>query len=173
MNMIRIATGVLLCAAGTAPAHVVLERKTAQAGSYYKATFMVGHGCEGSPTTGIDIEMPEPMAVVKPMPKSGWTLATQSAPAPSGMSLHGRPVSEVVNRVSWKGGSLDDARYDEFVVLLQLPKRDGYLYFKVIQQCANGSNAWIEVPIVGQTGRLKMPAAMLELQPAAPAGHHH
>ncbi|MBX3665944.1 MAG: YcnI family protein [Burkholderiales bacterium] len=163
----------LLLAATLAQAHVVLEQKSAIAGSYYKATFMVGHGCGGSPTTGIEIEMPEAMAVVKPMPKPGWKLVTQSAPAPAGMSLHGRTVAEVVTRVSWRGGPLEDAHYDEFVVLLQLPKREGPLYFKVVQRCGSGRNDWVEVPEVGRTGRFRMPAAVLELQPAAPTHHRH
>lgn len=163
----------LMLGAPLAQAHVVLEQKSAVAGSYYKASFMVGHGCGGSPTTGIEIELPGVMAAVKPMPKPGWALTTQSAPAPVGLSLHGRPVTEVVTRVSWRGGVLDDAHYDEFVMLLQLPKREGPLYFRVIQQCTGGRNDWVEVPVAGQGGRLKMPAAVLELKPAAEAHHHH
>lgn len=162
----------LMLAASCVHAHVVLEQKSATAGSYYKATFMVGHGCEGSPTTGIEIEMPEVMAVVKPMPKPGWQLATQTAMLATPMSLHGRPVTETVSHVVWKGGSLPDGHYDEFVLLLQLPKRGGPLYFKVVQICEIGRNDWVEIPSVGRTGRLKMPAAVLELQPAAVVHHH-
>lgn len=162
----------LLFAAPGVHAHIVLEQKSATAGSYHKATFMVGHGCDGSPTTGIDIEMPEPMAVVKPMPKPGWQLATQTAPLATPMSLHGRPITEAVSRVTWRGGPLPDGHYDEFVLLLQLPKRTGPLYFKVAQSCESGRSDWVEIPATGQGGRLKLPAPVLELQPAA-AAHHH
>ena len=157
---------------GAAHAHIVLEQKSAVAGSYYKATFMVGHGCDGSPTTGIDIEMPEPMAVVKPMPKPGWQLETQAAPLVAPLSLHGRPLTETVNRVTWRNGLLSDSHYDEFVLLLQLPNRSGPLYFKVVQQCASGRNDWVEMPVAGQGRRLTLPAAVLDVQPA-PAAHHH
>jgi uncharacterized protein YcnI len=162
----------LLLAALNVNAHVVLEQKSATAGSYYKATFMVGHGCNGSPTTAIEIEMPEPMAVVKPMPKHGWQVITSSAPLATPMTLHGRPISETVSRVIWRGGPLADGHYDEFVMLLQLPKRGGRLYFKVMQSCEAGRNDWVEMPAAGQSGRLKSPAAVLELQPAASAHHH-
>lgn len=162
----------LLLAAASVHAHIVLEQKSAIAGSYHKVTFMVGHGCDGSPTTGIDIEMPEPMAVVKPMPKPGWQLSTQTAPLAAPMSLHGRPITETVSRVSWKGGPLPDGHYDEFTVLLQLPKRSGPLYFKVAQLCENGRSDWVEIPAAGQSGRLKLPAPVLDVQPAAPAHHH-
>lgn len=162
----------LLFAAPGVHAHIVLEQKSATAGSYYKATFMVGHGCDGSPTTGIDIETPEAMAVVKPMPKAGWQLATQTSPLAVPMSLHGRPVTQTVSRVSWTGGSLSDSHYDEFVLLLQLPERSGPLYFKVMQSCENGRSDWVETPAAGRGGRLKWPAPVLELQPAAPVHHH-
>lgn len=162
----------ILFVAVKAQAHVVLEQKTASAGSYYKATFMVGHGCNGSPTTGIEIEMPEAMAVVKPMPKPGWQLTTQTTALTTPMSLHGRPITETVSRVGWKGGPLADGHYDEFVVLLQLPKRSGPLYFKVAQSCESGRNDWAEIPAAGQMQRLKLPAAVLDVQPATPAHHH-
>ncbi len=162
----------LLLAALSAHAHIVLEQKTATAGSYYKATFMVGHGCDGLPTTGIEIEMPEPMAVVKPMPKPGWQLTTQTAPLAVPMSLHGQPVTETVNRVAWRGGSLPDGHYDEFVLLLQLPLRTGPLYFKVGQSCETGRSDWVEIPAAGQAGRLKLPAPVLDVQSAASAHHH-
>lgn len=152
-------------------AHIVLEHKSATAGSYYKATFMVGHGCDGSPTTGIEIEMPEAMAVVKPKPKPGWQVTTQTMPQAIPMSLHGRPVKEIVNRVIWHGGPLPDGHYDEFVVLMQLPNRAGRLHFKVVQHCETGRSDWIEIPAMG-TEHLKLPAPVLELQPAAPIPHH-
>jgi uncharacterized protein YcnI len=164
---------LLLLVVTNGHAHIVLEQKSAMAGSYHKATFMVGHGCDGSPTIGIDIEMPEPMAVVKPMPKAGWQLSTKTAPLAVPMSLHGRPITETVSRVSWKGGPLADGHYDEFVLLLQLPKRTGPLYFKVAQLCESGRSDWVEIPATGQGGRLKLPAPVLDVQPAAPAHHHH
>lgn len=173
LNYIKLffVTSLSLVAAN-AHAHIVLEQKSATAGSYHKATFMVGHGCDGSPTTGIEVEMPEPMAVAKPMPKPGWQLTTQTVPLAVPMSLHGRPVTETVSRVLWKGGPLADGHYDEFVLLLQLPQRRGPLYFKVAQICEKGRSDWVEIPAPGAGGRLKMPAPVLELQPAAPAHHH-
>lgn len=172
MKVINVITGLLLCAAGPACAHIVLEQKSAPAGSYYKATFMVGHGCEGSPTTGITIDLPVAMVVVKPMPKSGWQLATETMPPPQPMTLHGRAVEQVVRRVQWQGGNLADAHYDEFVLLLQLPAQAGPLYFKVLQQCAAGRSEWTQIPQPGG-GRLPYPAAVLEVLPVAPPKHHH
>ena len=40
-------------------AHVVLEKREAAVGSYYKAVFQVAHGCEGSPTVGLEVTIPD------------------------------------------------------------------------------------------------------------------
>ncbi len=41
----------LALSATAAFSHVVLETRSAPAGSAYKAVFQVGHGCQGSATT--------------------------------------------------------------------------------------------------------------------------
>ena len=64
---------------GLAQAHVVLQDPAAAAGAGYRATFTVGHGCEGTATTAIRVSIPEGFQGAKPMPKPGWTLAIRSA----------------------------------------------------------------------------------------------
>jgi uncharacterized protein YcnI len=67
---------ILLVAIATAPAsaHVTLEKRQAAVGSYYKAVFAVPHGCAGSATVKIRVQVPEGVIGIKPMPKPGWTL---------------------------------------------------------------------------------------------------
>lgn len=157
--------------ASSASAHVVLENREAPAGSYYKATFRVGHGCKGSPTTQIKITLPEGVNTAKPQPKSGWTYAAVKAPAaPAGEHAghnHGEPVVERTAVATWTGGPLGDDQYDEFVLLLKLPDAPGTtLYFPVEQTCVEGVNNWVEIPAPGQSLRdLKSPAAALKLTP--------
>ncbi len=38
------------------------------------------HGCGSAATTGITVSIPEGVVNVKPQPKPGWTLATQTGP---------------------------------------------------------------------------------------------
>lgn len=155
-----------------ADAHVVLEQKSAPAASYYKATFMVGHGCEGSPTTSIRIAIPPGVIAVKPMPKTGWMLRTRIESLNPPQELHGKPVTEAVAEVSWDGGNLADSNYDEFVMLMRLPADPGKLYFKAIQGCEQGENRWEQIPEAGRTTRdYRYPAAVLDVLPA-PGAHH-
>jgi uncharacterized protein YcnI len=58
-----------------ANAHVTLEYQVANAGSGYKATFRVGHGCGESPTREIAVTLPSGVEGAKPMPKAGCTIA--------------------------------------------------------------------------------------------------
>ena len=75
-NMSKRSCLILVAAltASPAAAHITLETKQATVGSYYKAVFAVPHGCKGSPTVKIRVQIPEGVIGVKPMPKAGWTV---------------------------------------------------------------------------------------------------
>jgi uncharacterized protein YcnI len=155
-------------------AHVVLEQKTAEAGSYYKATLRVGHGCKGSATTSIQVMLPEGFRGAKPMPKPGWTIAAPKVKLAQPYQSHGKTVDEDVNTITWSGGPLPDAFYDEFVLFGKLPAKPGTIHFKVLQQCESGSNPWMEIPAPG--AKAEFPAAALELtapKASEHAGHRH
>lgn len=174
--MLRPLTALLVLAAATAPAagHVTLERAETAPGAY-KAVLRVPHGCGREPTTGITVTIPEGVHSVKPQPKPGWTLATTQRPYQRAYVNHGREVKEGVTQISWSGGSLPDAHYDEFVFVGQVDASvasAGVVYFPVVQTCASGENRWVEVPVAGSPTRLAAPAPTLRIlasTPAAPA----
>jgi uncharacterized protein YcnI len=154
--------------ASVADAHVTLEQATAIAGSYHKVVLQVPHGCKGSPTTAIRVRIPDGVAGAKPQPKAGWTLALKRTKLPRPIDAgHGRTVDEVVSEIAWSGGSLDDAEFDEFKVMLKLPDRPGTtLYLPVVQECREGVMRWIEVPSDAKpAARLEAPAPALRLVP--------
>ena len=138
-----------LFAAPLAHAHITVAPATAPAGAYQTLVFKVGHGCAGSATTGITVQLPEGVTA-KPMPKPGWTIAL----AP--------------REISWRGGPLPDAYYDEFTLQAKLPDAPGRLVFKVGQQCEKGRMDWADVAPESKT-----PAPVLEVTPAAMPMHHH
>jgi len=77
-----IAFCALFSGAGAAFSHVTLQDGAAAAGASYRATFRVGHGCEGTPTTGIRVAIPAGFNGAQPMPKPGCTLYTQVGKLP-------------------------------------------------------------------------------------------
>ena len=157
-------------AACTAHAHIHLEYGVGNAGSSYKATFQLGHGCSGSATRQISVDIPPGVTGVRPMPKPGWTLELQRA-ASQGQA------PGAVTRVTWAARTpadvLPDSHYDEFVLVGRLPAAAGRIHWPVRQVCEQGRADWTEVPQAGQqAGELKLPAPALDVLPAA-GGHKH
>jgi len=152
--------------------HVTLERQEAPVGSSYKAVLRVPHGCAGSPTTAIRTRVPAGIIGVKPMPKPGWQLNTTTAKYPKPFMLRGAPVTEGVTEISWSGGKLADAHYDEFVFVGVIAEELGggqTIYFPVVQECEKGVHRWIEIPTgkhsQGHGEGSSEPAAALRLLP--------
>jgi periplasmic copper chaperone A len=142
-------------AASPAMAHITLEGKQASIGSSYKAVFAVPHGCAGSATIKIRVQIPEGVIGVKPMPKPGWNVESISGKYATEYESHGRKLSEGVKEVAWSGGKLSDQNYDEFVILTFLTdtlKPNTTLYFPVVQECEQGVSRWIDIPAEGQGG---------------------
>lgn len=164
----------LLTALGTASsasAHVFVESGPATVGASYRAVLAVPHGCSGSPTTRITVQIPEGMIAVKPMPKPGWLIETKTGPyAQSYDFMHGKKASEGIRQISWTG-KLDNGFYDEFVFSAYLPaslKTDTPLYLPTLQTCENGSEDWAQIPAAGENPHsLKSPAPMLHLAASA------
>jgi periplasmic copper chaperone A len=163
--MHRIAIALASLAAAAAQAHVVLEYKVAPAGSYYKASFQVGHGCGKSATRQVVVQVPEAVVSAHPQPKAGWTVAIDKA-------------GERATRITWtaKGDAdkLPSDFYDEFQLMAKLPAEPATLYWPVVQICDEGRAEWTQVPAAGQAASgLKSPAAVLEVLPNEGGGHKH
>jgi uncharacterized protein YcnI len=160
------ATTLVLAAAliaGPAAAHVTLDRSEMPADSYLRVALRVSHGCQGAATTGIRVQVPPELRGVRPMPHAGWTLTTVPGPAPAAGSHDAAPMPR---EISWQGGNLPDAHYDEFVLYIRTPAEPGAtLYFPVVQDCEGGKvTRWIERPT--QPGqRLTTPAYAVRIVP--------
>ena len=162
----------------TSFAHVVLGEPTAMASTSYRATLRVGHGCEGSPVTALQVTIPDGFSGAKPMPKAGWILITKRAKLAKPYTSHGKTISEDVTEISWTAASKDnwlpDAWYDEFVLHGGLPGNAGAMWFKVKQTCEKGSIDWAEIPAAGtSTKGMKYPAVLLEISESNLVVHQH
>ncbi|UBM11162.1 YcnI family protein [Cupriavidus metallidurans] len=173
MNIRTLLASLLIVAAPMASAHIVFEQKQAPAGSYYKGTLLVGHGCNGSATRAVTVTIPDGVQGVHPQPKPGWQLEIKRAKLAKPYTSHGKTIDEDVHTIRWFGNTLADEHFDEFRMLMKLPEQGGKLYFPVLQECESGKSEWTQIPADGQTMRdLKTPAAELEVLPPA-GGHVH
>jgi uncharacterized protein YcnI len=172
-----IAACALFACATAALSHVTLQDSAAAAGASYRAAFRVSHGCDGSPTTTLQVMIPPGFEGAQPMPKPGWTLYTKIGPLEAPYEAHGKRHTDGVLEVRWEANGIENALpaafYDEFVLRGTTPKKPGPLWFKVLQSCEQGVNAWVEVPASGSSTKgLKSPAALLEVLDVQPVGGH-
>jgi periplasmic copper chaperone A len=169
LKSLASAAAMLAVGAAAASAHVTLETQQAPVASIYKAVFRVPHGCKGSATVKVRVQIPEGVIAVKPMPKPGWALETVKGKYEKAYDYYGTPISEGVREVVWSGGRLPDEFYDEFIARIYLAgdlKADTTLYFPVVQECEQGGDRWIEIPAAGKTADdYEAPAPGLKLLP--------
>jgi uncharacterized protein YcnI len=148
------AAGLLtLGLAAPASAHVTITPSDTAAGAYTVLTFSVPHGCEGSPTTGITIQVPEEILSVTPTRHPFYdvekTMVTLDDPVED---AHGNSVTERVGEVTYTARTpLPDGERDAMELSLQLPDAAGEtLAFPVVQTCRQGETGWVETPAEGQ-----------------------
>jgi uncharacterized protein YcnI len=149
MRLLSI-VGTILLASSAARADVALDRYEAPQGEPLRTTIRVNGGCAGSATTAVRVRIPDGVTDVKPMPKTGWVLSTQ-------------PIRSGSVEISWSGGKLPDAWYDEFVFVATMPATPGKtLLFPVLQSCEQGEIDWSENPAISSV-RATRPAPYLLL----------
>ncbi|MGN6487475.1 MAG: YcnI family copper-binding membrane protein [Devosia sp.] len=156
-----------------AAAHISLTPPQADVGSTFKAVLGVGHGCAGAATTAIRVQIPEGFYNVKPMPKAGWELKTVTGPYATPFNNHGTTLTEGVTEISWSGGDLPDAYYDEFTfrgTFGSTLEAGGKFYFPVIQVCGSTEDAWIDT---SGDPEAELPAPALTLTQPEASAHHH
>ncbi|HWM73782.1 MAG TPA: YcnI family protein [Nocardioides sp.] len=170
------AAGLLtLGLAAPASAHVTVTPSDTAAGAFVVLTFSVPHGCEGSPTTGITIQVPEEILSVTPTRNPLYevekTMVQLDEPIEDS---HGNSVTERVGEVSYTTRTpLPDGERDAFELSLQLPDAAGEtLNFPVIQACEKGQTDWVETPAEGQDPEeLERPAPSVTITDATGDEH--
>jgi len=170
-----LAASFLVAATGPAHAHVTISPGEGTAGSYTVLTLSVPHGCEGSPTTRIAIEIPEPILSVTPTRNPLWQVRKVITKLDEPLTdTHGNEVTERVSQVVYTAKTpLPEGYRDAFELSLQLPDTPGEtLVFPVVQTCERGEAAWVQLPSDGQDAdELDAPAPAVVVMPAdaAPA----
>jgi uncharacterized protein YcnI len=143
-----------------ASAHVEVTPSSTSAGSYSLLTFSLGHGCDGSATTGITIDVPDTITSVTPTVNPGWDVT---------------PLTD--GQVSYTAQSpLADGLRTTFVLSLQIPEDASVgdtLAFPTLQSCEIGETDWAE-PIVEGEAEPAHPAPSLTVtESTGESGHDH
>jgi len=143
------AAALVVLVAGPASAHVDPDPLAVQAGTTATVAFGIEHGCDGSPTTKVEIQFPTGFTGIKPVDQTGWTSAV---------------AGQVV---TFSGGKLDAATKGDFAVAVTVPAAAGLQQIPVVQTCEKGDIQWIEIAKEG-AAEPEHPASPLKITAGAP-----
>jgi uncharacterized protein YcnI len=181
MRTKRVLIGAALAAlglflvAGPASAHVTIPG-TAPKGGYGIVTISVPNESDSASTVKLEVQLPKDVTIrsVRPQVKPGWTATvtkrTLDEPITGG---EGGDVTEVVDTVTWEGGSIGPGQFDTFSLSMgPLPDDVDELTIPAIQTYSDGEEvAWIEAtPASGEEP--EHPAPVLHLAAASADDHH-
>ncbi|ASD23326.1 sortase [Cryobacterium sp. LW097] len=143
-----------------ASAHVDVEPSSTAAGSYSLLTFSLGHGCDGSATTGITIDIPDTITSVTPTINPGWDIT---------------PLTD--GQVTYTALTpLADGLRTTFVLSLQIPEDAAVgdtLAFPVRQSCEVGETDWSETVVEGEAEPAHPAPSLTVTEAGAESGHGH
>jgi uncharacterized protein YcnI len=163
MKTLPLALAILATPA-LASAHVAFVAADVQPGAKAVENLRVSHGCDGSATTSLRVEIPENVTSAKPQAKPGWTITVEHAQLKTPIKAEGgKTVTDRVSAITWTG-RLPDDEFDDFAVLLTLPKDAPAVYFPATQTCEKGAASWSDIPAAGQV-KLAHPAPVIDLTP--------
>ena len=149
-----------------ASAHVHVTPEAAAAGGTETLTFSFSHGCDGSPTTALAVDIPEGVGNATPVVQGGWSITRE-------LGADGVPTRVVYTPdTPVEDGLKATVSMD---VLFTEAAADTTLAFPVTQTCAEGETAWTQIAEDGEDPHdLDAPAPLVEVGAVADdadAGH--
>jgi periplasmic copper chaperone A len=146
MPLVGIGYGIAaLMVAGTANAHIIIENMQGRAGYNEMLTLVVPHGCGPAATTELRMKVPAEITLIVPEKTNGWDVEIIKRKADKPVMREGRPISEVVDEIVWKGGKLESEELGLFRFMAGLPNQPGkVMYFKTIQKCNEVEEKWVD-----------------------------
>lgn len=119
----------VLCTIGTqgAAAHVLLETATPNGDGTTTLTFSFEHGCEGAPTTGLDVTLPPGVVPVSTTQPEGWDSTRDGGV------------------IRWSGTAVADGTAARFELVATVSGTVGQSFaFPTTQVCTEGSSDWVD-----------------------------
>lgn len=176
---IALSAGVgalVLASATAASAHVTASPSEAPAGGSTVIEFATSHGCDGSPTTQIAIQIPEGVRSVRPTVVPDWSVEITTEPLDEPIDDgHGNQITERTSVVTYTatGAPLEDGLRQVWPVAMRMPDAEGEkVAFPVVQTCVEGETAWISIPQDG-ADEPETPAPVVALVASTGDDHGH
>ncbi len=168
LSLLAVATIAASAAAAPAFAHVTINPKTAQKGTFTELVFRAPNEQDKADTTKVQVYFPtdHPLAFVSVQPVPGWQVKVDKTKLAKPIKSDDGEVTEAVSAITWTG-DLKPGEYQNFPVSVgPLPDDADQLVLKALQTYSNGDVVrWIELPSGG--AEPSHPAPVLTLTSAA------
>jgi uncharacterized protein YcnI len=163
-----------LVVAEPASAHVTITASDSRAGAFALLTVSVPHGCDGSPTTKVAIQLPDAITEVTPTRNALYDLDVVTTELDEPITADdGDEITERVSQVVYTAKEpLPDGQRDAFELSVQIPEDAAgeTLAFPTVQTCETGSTAWTEEAADGGSADdLEHPAPAILVRPPSAA----
>jgi uncharacterized protein YcnI len=168
-----LTAGAVLVAAPAALAQVTVNPQEVPAGSVARFDIRVPNDRPDADIVKVTVRLPEGLDSVSFQPKPGWertvTMVKLAEPV---TNAEGRRVTERIDRVVWKGGTIAPGEFDQFGLSAKVPGKAGtVLAFPALQTYSNGDVVrWLGSPNADQPApQLTIGAAQDEAAPGSEA----
>ncbi|KRF30988.1 YcnI family protein [Yonghaparkia sp. Soil809] len=156
---LALAAGAGLAIAGptAAFAHVSASSDSTAPGGRALVTFSMSHGCEGSSTTVVTIDIPESIPTVAPTVYAGWSVEKVMVPLDAPIETEYDTLTERVGQIVYTAtdAPLADGYRAAFDLQVTLPEGEPgeRIEFPTTQTCEVGTAAWTgeDAPVVTLT----------------------
>lgn len=150
-------TGLALAGPTAAFAHVSASSDSTAPGGRALVTFSMSHGCEGSATTVVTIDIPESIPTVAPTVHPGWSVEKVMVPLDAPIETEYATLTERVGQVVYTAtdAPLADGYRAAFDLQVTLPEGEPgeRIEFPTTQTCEVGTATWAgeDAPVVTLT----------------------
>lgn len=173
---VRIALSVALGALAipaTAPAHVTLNPREAEAEGFVRFALRVPNERDDASTTKVTVRFPEEIVSASFQNVPGWKRTVRMAKLDQPIEEEGEdPITERIATVTWSGGRIRPGEFEEFGISTQMPDKAGSsVAFPALQHYSGGEVVrWIGPEDADEPApRVELTAAEEEEGDAAPA----
>lgn len=130
--------GLLICmTAAPAFAHMEIQPDEAPAGAFFKFAIRVPNERDVG-NSKVSVTFPENLIFVTFQPKEGWTRKVTMKTLDEPIEAFGASIDEVVDTVTWTGGTINPGEFDEFYFSAKVPDEPGELEFTAEQTYDDG-----------------------------------
>jgi periplasmic copper chaperone A len=161
------AVAAALALPAPAGAHVTLSPDSVPADGFARFTVNVPNEQDNASTVKVSLKLPPGVTFVSFQPKPGWTRTVTMVKLDKPVVVEGTKITETVGTVTWSGGKIGPAEFDQFGVSMHVPNTPGTtLVMPATQTYSNGD-------VVRWIGPLDAdePAPHMGVTAAATGGH--